>query len=515
MKKIVSILLSLVMLLSISSAAGVNAYAKALTKGKCGKSVTYSFQQSTGTLTISGKGKMTNYAQKGPSSPFESKSGIKKVIIKKGVTNIGGAMFFDCKNLSSVTVPETVKEIQNAAFHGCKSLNSIKLPSKIKAIGMEAFSGTSYLSNAANYSPANGVKNGVLYNGKYLIKVSSKVSGTFKVRKGTVLMAAEAFSGCKSLTKIKLPDGIKNISDMALFNCKSLKSINIPKSVKTIGLSAFWNCRKLGSIKLSNSVKKIEGYAFENCSSLKEVRLPKNTKTIPYGLFYKCSKLKSVKLPSGVEKIEGEAFHGCKKLKTLKLPEKLKTLSGYTFSGCTSLKSINIPKGIKYIDDQTFEHCKSLKKITIPSNIKRIAPTAFRGCTNLVSITYKGTCNNWNKINKDGVNSSFDKAELICDDVVFPAFLGEIKKAGQIYEGNDCIYKWKATNVSDIEGYQVRYCENYDFGEEYDVQYDLIDKNQNKYKISNIDDDKWCYVQIRFYMIKDGKTRCGSWVNID
>lgn len=58
MKKLVSLLLSFTMLLSIVSVVDFSAFADTLTTGKCGENVTYSFDESTGVLTISGTGDM-------------------------------------------------------------------------------------------------------------------------------------------------------------------------------------------------------------------------------------------------------------------------------------------------------------------------------------------------------------------------------------------------------------------------------------------------------------------------
>lgn len=79
MKKIISLLLSLTMLLSIVSVVDFSAYADTLTTGKCGKNVTYSFDAETGVLTISGEGDMENYNYE--NNPFYKKSNIKTVII--------------------------------------------------------------------------------------------------------------------------------------------------------------------------------------------------------------------------------------------------------------------------------------------------------------------------------------------------------------------------------------------------------------------------------------------------
>ena len=60
MKKIISLLLSLAMLLTITSGLNLTAYADVQT-GKCGDNVTYSLDTETGVLTISGTGEMTDY----------------------------------------------------------------------------------------------------------------------------------------------------------------------------------------------------------------------------------------------------------------------------------------------------------------------------------------------------------------------------------------------------------------------------------------------------------------------
>ena len=79
MKKIISLLLSLAMLLTITSGLNLTAYADVQT-GKCGDNVTYSLDTSTGVLTISGTGKMTDYHYY-DSTPFYKDTKIKVITI--------------------------------------------------------------------------------------------------------------------------------------------------------------------------------------------------------------------------------------------------------------------------------------------------------------------------------------------------------------------------------------------------------------------------------------------------
>ena len=80
-----------------------------------------------------------------------------------------------------------------------------------------------------------------------------------------------AFSHCKSLTSIKIPDSVTSIGYTAFYDCNSLKSIKIPNSIKSIGNYAFENCISLTSINIPSSVEWIGHCVFENCTSLKQV----------------------------------------------------------------------------------------------------------------------------------------------------------------------------------------------------------------------------------------------------
>ena len=47
--------------------------------------------------------------------------------------------FWNCKNLTSITIPSSVTSIGEYAFYGCKSLTSITIPSSVTSIGDGAF----------------------------------------------------------------------------------------------------------------------------------------------------------------------------------------------------------------------------------------------------------------------------------------------------------------------------------------------------------------------------------------
>lgn len=95
------------------------------------------------TLTISGEGEMPDFEGTGdPVCPWENeKQKIKKVIIEKGVTNIGSSAFKGCLNLAEVHISKTVKKIGYSAFQGCTALTKIDIPNSVIFVGSSAFAG--------------------------------------------------------------------------------------------------------------------------------------------------------------------------------------------------------------------------------------------------------------------------------------------------------------------------------------------------------------------------------------
>ncbi|MBR1530939.1 MAG: leucine-rich repeat domain-containing protein, partial [Eubacterium sp.] len=129
MKKILSILLSFIMISSIT--AGIDFSAYALTnRGSCGANVYYTFDDSTNTLTISGSGVMADYTFS-DLSPFSNQTYIKTIVVEKGITSIGDWAFHNCTGLTSITIGDSVTSIGEGAFYGCTSLTSITIPNSV------------------------------------------------------------------------------------------------------------------------------------------------------------------------------------------------------------------------------------------------------------------------------------------------------------------------------------------------------------------------------------------------
>ena len=221
-----------------------------------------------------------------------------------------------------------------------------------------------------------------------------------------------AFKGCEILAKITIPDGVTRIGEYALSGCNSLTSISIPKSVTHIGRGAFLDCTNISAVHI-NSLHSWLNITFEdeyadfygfklktrtnplsygaalylNGKLVTDVTIPNDIIVINAFVFDGCNSIKSIQIHENATKIENGAFRNCVGLDTIHIPDGVNYIGDFVFAGCTNLRNVTLPNGINSIGTNTFGNCISLENLTMPNSIKTIGKNAFHDCTKLVSIT--------------------------------------------------------------------------------------------------------------------------------
>ena len=185
---------------------GANAEIKS---GECGDNAKWSLDTTTGLLSITGSGDMTDYTSTGRIPWYNYRSNIKSLSIGDKITSIGEYAFYDCSGLTSVTIPNSVTEIGARAFHGCSGLTSVTIPNSVTSITGYAFSGCSSLPVVDN----------IRYADTYLVEAVNKTLTTYNIKGGTKWIGAEAFYGCDKLTNVTIPNSVTSIGMYAFYHC--------------------------------------------------------------------------------------------------------------------------------------------------------------------------------------------------------------------------------------------------------------------------------------------------------
>lgn len=252
--------------------------------------------------------------------------------VKSGTVGIC-ASFWGQSNLANITFPDTLEYITDSCFFNCTGITSIQLPKSLKSIGTEAFSNcqnlknitfpdsVEYIGRLAFYDTAwyNNQSDGLVYLNNWLLTLKGdtiKQANTITVKNNTIGIAVNAFGNDEyyiyeqgdgaHVSTINLPNSIKYINDNAFSKCRYLTKINIPDGVET--LRCFPHCNRLAEINIPDSVKTLGGFYD---TALTHITIPPNVTEIMLNAFLSCSSLKEVFIPVSVTKINDGAFDEC------------------------------------------------------------------------------------------------------------------------------------------------------------------------------------------------------------
>lgn len=177
----------------------------------------------------------------------------KNIVIPDGIKIIGDSAFEGSK-IESVIIPDSVVEIGNYAFYN-SNLSQIVLGQNIQKIGFCAFEGTEI---------------------KEIIIPDSVIE-----------VGGCAFENCRSLSKVILGKGIKQIQECMFQHCVTMKEFVIPDYIVEIGYQSFNECENLQKVVLGKGLKKIDSKAFCG-TAVKEIIIPEAIKHITIGDWIGC-----------------------------------------------------------------------------------------------------------------------------------------------------------------------------------------------------------------------------------
>lgn len=306
MKKLLSMLLALAMVLAMVPAVSAETYT-----GSCGVGINWTLDSVTGVLTIRGEGEMKDCSATGGPWSDHNKE-ITSIVIEPGITAIGVCCFSGCTNVTSVSIPEGVPRIGAGAFRWINKLVTVKLPESLETI------------------------------------------------------EGDAFTGCNGLKYITIPANVKTVGESAFQDCDELVYVKMYEGIESVGNYAFSYCPKLVSVLLPDSITSLGTHVFQNCTSLVAGNISDHLTEVPENTFYNCKSLVSVDMGTNVTTIGKFAFYECESLTGLVLPEGLLTLGSSCFDS-SGLEQIVLPSTLTQIAQRAFTACESLKKVAVLS----------------------------------------------------------------------------------------------------------------------------------------------------
>ena len=264
------------------------------------------------------------------------------------VTSIADVAFYNCTQLTGVTIPGSVAIIGEAAFWSCSSLSTVTIPNSVTSIG----------------------------------------SG--------------AFNSCIRMTNVQIPNGVTNIGESAFWSCSSMTMAAIPGTVTSIGNNAFFGCTGMTNVIISNGVGSIGNNAFNDCTNLTSVTIPTSVTNIGAGPFEYCTSLTNISVnvanPDYLS-LNGILFDKSQssliqypvgaRAGTYNISHNVTSIGQFAFYGCSSLANVTIPDSVTNIGDWAFYGC-SLITVTIPNSVTSIGTGAFGLSGSLKAAYFQG-----------------------------------------------------------------------------------------------------------------------------
>lgn len=366
--------------------------------------------------------------------------------LPSGVEDIHSYAFYNCSNLTQISIQKSLKNIYENAFYGCNNLTDVKYEGSVSdkenisivTTGNSCLLSATWHYNACiNHSYSGNcddrcnncdsirtvtqehifewvidkaescVEDGYKHeectgchlkqNENTVIKATGShlyinswdticsICGAERDATGTTGDVNWQLSG----TTLTI-SGMGNMADYTFAQVtpwgKNITKIIINKGVTSIGNRAFLGITSLKEVEIADSVANIGEAAFANCTSLETIDIPDSVTSIGDWAFEGCSSLEFIELPKGLTKLNYALFDGCSNLRTVIIPDSVTTVDHWVFNNCTSLTNVAIPKNVTTVGSGMFSGCESLKTITIPASLTSISPDMFIACFSLTEV---------------------------------------------------------------------------------------------------------------------------------
>ncbi|MCQ2070796.1 MAG: leucine-rich repeat domain-containing protein, partial [archaeon] len=218
--------------------------------------VDWSFDTETGTLTVTGDGRMDNLANNGKYPWFRYRPHITALEVEDGVTSVGTYAFRNYASLTSVVLADSVATVYKYAFSGDTALEHLETGKGLRTLGYTAFEKIFAMPDGSRATVGDGM--------------------TFDMKDGRLVLTAVNTSGDGLTWAMDLLTGTLTLTGggkMVYRTCPSqyswyayrafVETLNVSDGVTCIGPYAFKGYTHLTSVTFSDTVDTVCKYAFD------------------------------------------------------------------------------------------------------------------------------------------------------------------------------------------------------------------------------------------------------------
>lgn len=301
---------------------------------------------------------------------------VKKVVVGEGITSVGDYSFTLFTELEEVVLPDSLESIGGHAFQKTYIHNTIDIPENVSYIGEYAFERCSFKTIELNDNITK-LSKGVFESCslEYIdIPETVTVIGDYAFNNCRSLKKADipdsvntigkyAFADCWSMDNIDIPTKVSTIDECAFSGC-SIEEFTILKHVEYWGNGVVSGCDSLEKAVIEDGVESIPASIFKGCVNLTDVTIPESVTEIKSGAFYDCKSLREITLPSGLRELGSSVFCGCSSLEEIVLPSTVDYLNMFTFYNCDALSRLTVLNPTMIFTESTIFNVGTLENLT-------------------------------------------------------------------------------------------------------------------------------------------------------
>lgn len=343
------------------------------------------------------------------------------IVLPEGLETIDDYTFYDSK-LTSLTIPSTVTYIGSSAFLANEDLRAITcLPTTPPDLGPyePCFGDGSTIT--AIYVPAESVD--AYKNWTWDGSISNPHWNGWSTYADKIVAQGDAPATTTTFT-YTASEKVTAFDDITYFTgatgvashdfADGAGTVVFNGTVTAIATNAVASNTSLTGVVIPDGVTTVGIGAFSYCSNLASVTLPDGLQTLDQGSFA-YTKISTVTIPSTVESINAAAFMGCASLTGIDIPNSVTSLGNNIFLGCSKLEYAHLGSGITAISRKLFDNCTRLASIVIPDGVTVIGAEAFMGCSGLETVIIGSGVAEIEDGSTDGFDEAFQGCTAVTD----------------------------------------------------------------------------------------------------